>query len=292
MANGTPDVLAIRTGKEPLMMDNAAVRAQTLGRSLVGLVRPAASASQALGHPGTYLVDVPSAALLPSPVTMTPVVLVHGYRSTGAGWSALVSRLHTAGFANVMALHYDGLSSGVPELAAAFTQVVSTSLARAGHTQVHLVGHSLGGLLARYAVQRLGLDRLTSTVVTVAAPHRGVPIAWLGRGPAALQMRTGSSLFRELPPLDGTGPVRWAVIHGTADRVVTAPASGDALLLPGYGHHSILAAPELADAVLAHVAAAESAAGNTCGPYQRRTDGAFAAGGNRIRYAPSPVRCC
>jgi len=291
VANGTPEVLAIRTGKEPLMMDNAAVRAQRLGRSLVGLVRPTASASRAHGHPGTYLVDVPSAGLLPSPVTMTPVVLVHGYRSTGAGWSPLVSRLHAAGFATVVALHYDGLSSGVPELAAALTQVVSTSLARAGHTHVHLVGHSLGGLLARYAVQRLGLDRLTSTVVTVAAPHRGVPIAWLGRGPAALQMRTGSSLFRELPPLDGTGPVRWAVIHGTADRVVTAPAGGDALLLPGYGHHSILAAPELADAVLAHLAAAEWAARATCRPSRERTDWAFAVGGDRTRYSPSPVRC-
>jgi hypothetical protein len=291
VANGTPDVLAIRIGKEPLMMDNAALRAQRLARSLVGLVRPAANASEAPGHPGTYLVDVPTAGLLPSPVTMTPVVLVHGYRSTGAGWSPLVSRLHAAGFANVVALHYDGLSSGVPELAAALTQVVSTSLARAGHTHVHLVGHSLGGLLARYAVQRLGLDRLTSTVVTVAAPHRGVPIAWLGRGPAALQMRSGSSLFRELPPLDGTGPVKWAVIHGTDDRVVTAPAGGDALLLPGYGHHSILAAPELADAVLAHLAAAQWAARATCRPSRQRTDWAVAVGGDRSRYSPSPVRC-
>jgi pimeloyl-ACP methyl ester carboxylesterase len=250
-----------------------------------------ASASQALGHPGAHLVDAPSTGPLPSPVTMNPVVLVHGYRSTGAGWSPLVSRLHAAGFANVMALHYDGLASGVPELAAALTQVVSASLARTGHTHVHLVGHSLGGLLVRYAVQRLGLDRLTSTVVTVAAPHRGVPIAWLGRGPAALQMRTGSSLFRELPPLDGTGPVRWAVIHGTADRVVTAPDGGDVLLLPGYGHHRILAAPELADAVLAHLTAAEWAARDACRRSRELTDWGFAVGGNRTRYSPSPVRC-
>jgi pimeloyl-ACP methyl ester carboxylesterase len=289
VANGAPEGPAIRSSKESLMMDNAAVRAQRLGRSLVGLVRPAASASQAPGQPGMHLVGVPATGRLPSQVTMTPVVLVHGYRSSGAGWSPLVSRLHAAGFANVMAMHYDGLSSGVPELAAALTQVVSASLASTGHTRVHLVGHSLGGLLSRYAVQRLGLDRLTSTVVTVAAPERGVPIAWLGRGPAALQMRTGSSLFRELPPLKRTGTVRWAVIHGTDDRVVTAPAGGDALLLRGYGHHSILGAPELADVVLAHLAAAEWAAREAGRSSREPTDWGFAVRGDRTRYSPSPA---
>src|SRR3954471_23902451 len=157
------------------MMDDAAARAQHLARSLAGAVRSVAAPPQAPAHPGSYLVDVPGTGRLPSPVTLTPVVLVHGYRSSGAGWCPLARRLHSAGFANVMALHYDALCGGVPELAAALTQVVSTSLARAGHGQVHLVGHSLGGLLVRYAVQLLGLERLASTAVTVAAPHRGVP---------------------------------------------------------------------------------------------------------------------
>src|SRR4051812_43498791 len=114
------------------MMDNAAAGARRVRRSLTGLVGPPASASPARGRPGTFLVDVVASGRLPSPWTPTPVVLVHGYRSTGAGWSPLESRLHEAGFANVLALHYDGLSSGVPELSAGLTHAVSASLASAG----------------------------------------------------------------------------------------------------------------------------------------------------------------
>ena len=40
-----------------------------------------------------------------------------------------------------------------------------------------LFGHSMGGLDARYAVGRLGLDEHVAAVVTVTSPHRGSPFA-------------------------------------------------------------------------------------------------------------------
>jgi triacylglycerol lipase len=125
-------------------------------------------------------------------------------------------------------------------------------MARTGASHVHLVGHSLGGLVARYAVQRLGLDEVTRSVTTVATPHGGSPLARFGPGPAAAQLRPGSVLLRGLPPLDLSGPVRWRVIAASADLVVPVAPLG-AVTLAGYGHHSILAAPELADAVLGNL---------------------------------------
>ena len=45
-----------------------------------------------------------------------------------------------------------------------------------------LIGHSMGGLDARYAVSKLGLDEFVSTVVTVSTPNRGSPFAdWVVR---------------------------------------------------------------------------------------------------------------
>lgn len=46
-----------------------------------------------------------------------------------------------------------------------------------GPQKVILVGHSMGGLDARYAVARLGLADVMAAVVTIATPHRGSPVA-------------------------------------------------------------------------------------------------------------------
>jgi triacylglycerol lipase len=52
-----------------------------------------------------------------------------------------------------------------------------------------LVGHSQGGLDARYLVSRLGYAQRVRAVVTVAAPHHGSPVAdvLLGLAPGALE---------------------------------------------------------------------------------------------------------
>jgi triacylglycerol lipase len=56
-----------------------------------------------------------------------------------------------------------------------------------------LMAHSMGGLDARYAVSRLGMDKYISAVVTVTTPHRGSPFAdWvlenLGRKLGGMQL--------------------------------------------------------------------------------------------------------
>lgn len=225
-------------------------------RELLGFLDAAAGLPKVLNHHAPGMTEIPFVGPQPAAPVAAPVVLVHGYLSTAAPWVPLVRRLHAEGFVNVFTLGYDSLSAGVPQLAAELAGHVATVLTE-GH--VHLVGHSLGGLVARYAVQRLGLDRITRTVVTVATPHRGSPLAWLGPGPAVAQLRPGSALLRDLPPLEATHQVRWAVLHAGADVVVPAPRPGEGRSLPGYGHHSILSASELADAVVTHLRSAEPA---------------------------------
>ncbi|MGH3794678.1 MAG: esterase/lipase family protein [Pseudonocardiaceae bacterium] len=232
----------------------------TVGRELISLMTAATRLSEVLTHHALGVTRAPFTGVAQMTPIATPVLLLHGYLGTDVPWTPLVRRLHTEGFINVFTLRYDSVSTGVPQLAAELADHVATILARAHHPAVHLVGHSLGGLVARYAVQRLGLDRVTRSVTTVATPHRGSPLAWLGPGPAAAQLRPDSVLLRELPPLEATRQVRWAVIHAGADFVVPAPRAGDGLCLAGYGHHSILGSPELAAVVVAHLMSAEPTA--------------------------------
>lgn len=46
---------------------------------------------------------------------------------------------------------------------------------------VHLIGHSLGGMDARYAVAKLGLESRVLSLTTIGTPHRGTSFADWGR---------------------------------------------------------------------------------------------------------------
>lgn len=43
--------------------------------------------------------------------------------------------------------------------------------------ELHLIGHSMGGLDSRYAISTLGVGDVVATLTTVATPHRGSPLA-------------------------------------------------------------------------------------------------------------------
>lgn len=49
-----------------------------------------------------------------------------------------------------------------------------------GGGRTHLVAHSMGGLDARFAVTHLGLDEHVASLVTIATPHGGTPLADAG----------------------------------------------------------------------------------------------------------------
>lgn len=62
-----------------------------------------------------------------------------------------------------------------------------------GTQPVHVIGHSLGGLDARYMISRLGMDRQVASLTTVGTPHRGSTFAdWM----VARLARTLQPVFR------------------------------------------------------------------------------------------------
>lgn len=65
-------------------------------------------------------------------------------------------------------------------------------------TPFHLIGFSMGGIVGRYYLQRLdGLARVRN-FVTIASPHRGSILGWLGRTPGAKQLAPGSHFLTDL----------------------------------------------------------------------------------------------
>jgi pimeloyl-ACP methyl ester carboxylesterase len=113
---------------------------------------------------------------------------------------------------------------------------------------VHVVGHSLGGLIARYYVQRLGGDRRVESLVTLGTPHQGSRWAHLLPTPLVRQLRPGSSLLQELAQPVPSCRTRITAVYSDLDQVVVPTSSGRCdhpdlgarnVLVRGVGHMSL-----------------------------------------------------
>src|SRR5689334_5813558 len=78
--------------------------------------------------------------------TTRPVLLVHGLAGTKSSWSLVAQTLSARGL-TVDAIAYPPVGTSVERLADQLVAEVRTILYRTGADKVHLVGHSLGGVV-------------------------------------------------------------------------------------------------------------------------------------------------
>ena len=175
-----------------------------------------------------------------------PVLLVHGYAATECVWTPLRRALVQAGFGHIISLNYNSFAADPAAVSAELTHQALETLAAAGAPRIHMVGHSLGGLIVRCALASSApLSSRTASAVTIASPHRGAWLARLAPGRFAPLMHQGGCPAR--PEIDAPAPARWLAYYADRDRVVPPasarlddPRYGAAnVLIPGCGHLTI-----------------------------------------------------
>jgi len=216
---------------------------------------------------------VDTVAAAPSRVE-TPVLLVHGYGANKSNWMFLRRRLEQAGFARVHALNYNALRADIPALAERCAEEAERLRTGSGAARVHVVGHSLGGVIARYAVQVTGLD--AGVCISIASPHGGVRVARYGSplsvmSPLAsgLQLRPDSPVMTRLRRTARPTTTRFVAYYSNLDLLVPArramivePELGATnILVKDHGHLSIMFSRRLAQSVVDQLAAAEGLPG-------------------------------
>ncbi|MEU8731238.1 alpha/beta fold hydrolase [Streptomyces tendae] len=157
---------------------------------------------------------------LPAPVS-PPVVLLHGFIDNRSVFLLLRRSLAQHGRHEIESLNYSPLTCDIRTAAELLGRHVEEICERTGSERVDVVGHSLGGLIARYYVQRLGGDLRVRTLVTLGTPHAGTKVVPLANAhPIVRQMRPGSAVIEELTrPAPGCR-TRFVSFWSDLDRVM------------------------------------------------------------------------
>jgi triacylglycerol esterase/lipase EstA (alpha/beta hydrolase family) len=183
------------------------------------------------------------------------VVLIHGFFASAGAMRPMRVRLERDGARVATFTHAPG--QGV--------RAIARRLARLVHAiphgaRVHIVGHSLGGIVARWYVQELGGYARVAQTISLASPFGGVPLA------KKLPYLVGADLHASSATLERirTGPNGSRVAHTSIiageDHLILPLRSGafhhgEVLVMAGRSHNSLLFDDEVAQLIVERVLA-------------------------------------
>ncbi|MDQ1706429.1 MAG: triacylglycerol lipase [Frankiaceae bacterium] len=141
-------------------------------------------------HRGLLIGDVEAAG--------TPILLVHGLVDNRSIFTLLRRALRRRGFGRIWTMNYHVLTHDLRAAAQRLAATVESICEQTGYERIHVVGHSMGGIVARYYVQRMGGDTRVHTLVTLGSPHAGTLAARLLPRGVCRQLRPSSDVIAEL----------------------------------------------------------------------------------------------
>lgn len=129
-----------------------------------------------------------------------PVLLIHGFFCNHAVWSAVAKDLRHRGIDSLYTIDLEPVLGSINDYAEQVSRRVEQICSQTGARQVILVGHSMGGLVARAYVHWLSGWRRVAKVITLGSPHHGSELTklLLLKGPNTRQMDRGSRWLARL----------------------------------------------------------------------------------------------
>ena len=184
----------------------------------------------------------------PAPAT-APVLLLHGVLCNAGVWLPIVRYLAARGIGPLYTLSYGPPLASIDRFADQASAKLDAILAATGATQVIIVGHSMGGLVARACARRHGSERVRR-IITLGTPHHGSILAYLFFGVSLSQLRPRSRWLLALNDRHGFAEPPITSIWSWHDSMV-APQTSSVLegarneAVVGIGHNALLADPEV-----------------------------------------------
>ncbi|NWF30266.1 lipase [Streptomyces sp. PKU-EA00015] len=198
-----------------------------------------------------------------------PVLLVHGLADGASVIPPLERELRGDGVGPFIQIGCNVFGPDIRKSARSLSRQVELACAGGAGRAAVVIGYSLGGLIARYYVQRLGGDAYVPLVITLATPHGGTATALLAPAHRRLrQLRPGSELLTELAEPAARCRTRFVAFYSDMDEAVIPAARGRIdhpdlkahnILVPGVGHLTLPLHRPVIDEMRTLLAAAEVA---------------------------------
>jgi triacylglycerol lipase len=151
----------------------------------------------------------------------TPILFVHGIVDNHSIFALMERTLRRRGFCDLSWFDYGLLTSDVRRAAGDLATAIGRLTEESGYERIHVIGHSLGGLIARYYVQRMDGHERVRTLITLGTPHAGTELARAVPGlPLVQQLRPGSDLMSELTEPAPECMTRFLVFSSDLDQLI------------------------------------------------------------------------
>ena len=184
-----------------------------------------------------------------------PVLLVHGINDTGAVFNKMALYLRQRGLS---VYTVDLVPNNGAEVLDKLAQQVANYVAATFEPEqpLDLVGFSMGGIVSRYYLQRLGGIERVQRFITISSPHKGTVVAYGSWQPGCVQMRPNSDFLKDLnsdvqmlKQIDFTSiwtPYDLMILPATSSQLeigkeVTVPVVLHPLMLTDFGTLEIVA---------------------------------------------------
>lgn len=174
----------------------------------------------------------------------TPVLLLHGLFNNRASWFWFKSYLRKQGFNNIVTIN---LSSWHNEevLTELVAKKVDELRHRLGVDKVNLVGHSMGGIIARNYIQLRGGSEKVDGCVILGSPHFGSKLTPFSIAPLGKAIVPGSDFLQRLNKAPVPTGVQITNIFTRKDNMILPNANaqiswGSEIELDNMGHTGLI----------------------------------------------------
>ncbi|MGK7877626.1 MAG: alpha/beta fold hydrolase [Xenococcaceae cyanobacterium] len=130
-------------------------------------------------------------------MTRNPVLLIHGIFRKKSVFNKMSAYLNSLGWeVHRFNLKPNNATLGLDKLAVQVADYIENTFPFS--QPLDLVGLSMGGLVSRYYVQRLGGINRVQRFITISSPHNGTLMAYALPFTGCVQMRPGSAFLQDL----------------------------------------------------------------------------------------------
>lgn len=186
--------------------------------------------------------------------TRPPVILLHGLFQNRGCLFWLQHRLRAAGYQQTISINTPPWRD-LETLTEVLAKKVDELRIKLKVDKVILVGHSMGGIIARNYVQQRGGASNIGGVITLGSPHHGSKLAPFAISPMGKTLLPGSAFLRQLNSAAWPESTEAVSIYTRYDNMVLPAESAkmdgaQAVELDGMGHTALLFHPVSLQAVI------------------------------------------